>query len=60
LRIGAAVERARGDDVIAVLREREQSDGLRGHARRRRQRGAAAFQRGDALLERGHRRVGDA
>ena len=60
LRVGAAVERARGDDVVAVLREREQRDHLRGHAGGRRQRRAAALQRGDALLERRDRRIRNA
>ena len=59
LRIRAAVERARGDDVIAVLREREERDRLRGHSGGRRERRAAALERGDAFLERRDGRVRD-
>ena len=60
LRIRAAVERARGDDVVAVSREREQREHLRRHAGGRGERRAAAFERGDALLERRDRRIRDA
>ena len=60
LRIGPAVERPRSDDVVAGAAQREQRDRLRRHAGRRRERRAAALERGDALLERRHRRVGDA
>src|SRR6185437_522334 len=59
LRIGAAIERARGDDVVAVLRQCEQGEHLGRHAGRRGQACAAAFERGDPLLERGDRRIRD-
>ena len=60
LRIRAAVERARGDDVVAVRAQRQQREHLRRHAGRRGQRRAAAFERGDALLERRDGRIRDA
>ena len=60
LRIGAAVERARGDDVVAVARERQQRHHLRRHAGGGGERRAAAFERRDALLERRDGRIRDA
>ena len=51
-RIGAAVERARGHDMVALLGERQQRDRLRRHARRRGEGCAAALQRGYTLLQR--------
>ena len=60
LRVRSAVERARGDDVVAVAAEREERQHLRRHAGRRGERRASAFQRGDALLERRDRRIRDA
>ncbi len=52
LRICPAVERARGDDVIAVAAQGEEREHLRRHAGRRRERGPPAFQRRHSLLER--------
>ena len=59
LRIRAAVERSCGDDVIALPGERQQRRGLRRHAGRGSERRAPAFERGDALLERTDRGVGN-
>src|SRR6185437_10428925 len=60
LRDGAAVDRARGDDVVARLAEREENRRLRRHAAGERHRADAPFEAGDALLEGRHRRVHDA
>ena len=60
MRKGSAVERSRSDDVIAVLRQREQRCHLRRHAGRGGQSGAAPFQGGDALFQCRDRRIGDA
>ena len=55
-----AVELARRDDVIARFEQRVERQQLGGVAGRRGDRGTPAFERRDALLERGHGRVGDA
>jgi hypothetical protein len=52
----AAIEVARGDEFVARLQQREKNQELRGMARCRRDRGATAFEAGDALFE--HRPVG--
>ena len=54
----AAVQRAGRHHVVALLQHRHQRHRLGGHAAGRGDRGAAAFERRDALLERRHRRVG--
>ena len=56
---GAAVERGRGDDVIAGLQQGEQRGGLRRDPARERDRAAAALEARHALLEHGDRRVHD-
>ena len=57
---GAAIEVARGDELIARLHQREKHQELRGVARGRRDRGAATFEAGDALFEHRHGRIGEA
>jgi hypothetical protein len=59
LRVRAAVERPRRDDVMAVPAQREERQHLRRHAGRRRQRRAPAFERRHALLQRGDRGIRD-
>ncbi len=59
LRICAAIERARRDDVVAVLRQGEQRGHLRRHAGGSGERRASSFERGDSFFQRGHRRIGD-
>ena len=54
-----AVERRRRDDVIAGREQREERRGLRRDAAGERDRAAAAFEVGHALLEDGDRRVHD-
>jgi hypothetical protein len=56
----AAVERRRGDDVIAGLQQREERRGLRRDPAREGDRAGSAFEIRHALLEDGHRRVHDA
>ena len=56
----AAVQRGGGDDVVAGLEDRQQRRHLRRHAGRAGQRGPAAFERSDALLQHRHRRIADA
>ena len=58
--VGAAVEPAAADDVIARAAQRQDRHGLRGVAAARRQRRHAAFQARDALLEHIGGRVHDA
>ena len=53
----ATVQRAGRDDVVAVLQDRHQRHRLGRHAAGRRDRRAAAFERGAALFERSNRRV---
>jgi hypothetical protein len=57
---GAAVERRRGDDVIAGLEHREERRGLGGDAAGKGHRAAAALEVGHSLLEGRDRRVHDA
>ena len=59
LLVGAAVQRARGHEVVARLHEREDGDVLGGLARRRRHRADAVLQRGDALLKHRDGRIHD-
>ena len=56
----AAVEGARGDDVIAGLEESEESSRLRGDTAREGDSSDAAFEIRHSLFERRHRRVHDA
>ena len=56
----AAIQEARRDEVVAGLHERVERDQLCGVAGRHGHGAAAALQAGDARLERGHGRVGDA
>jgi hypothetical protein len=58
MRDAAAVQRAGGDHVVARLQQRHQRHRLGGHAAGGGHRGAAALQRGHALFQRRHRRVG--
>jgi hypothetical protein len=60
LRIGAAVQRARRHDLVAVIEQRQQRGHLRRLPRGGGERRAPAFERGDALLEHRHRGIGDA
>ena len=57
--VGAAVEVARRDDVVAGLQDRREREELRRLAARGGERGDAALERGDALLEDVGRRVHD-
>ena len=59
LRVRPAVERARGDDMVAVAAQREEGEHLRRHAGRSGERRAPAFQRRDSFLERRDGRVRD-
>jgi hypothetical protein len=59
LRHGAAVQAARGDDVIAGTGERGEHRELGGQSARGGDRAEPAFEAGDAFLERGHRRIAD-
>ena len=54
---GAAVERGRGDDVVAGIEQRRDRQMQRRHAARRADRADAAFQRGEPLLEHRRRRI---
>ncbi len=56
----AAIERRRGDDVIAGAGEGRDGEVHRRHPARRAERADAAFERGDALFKHRRRRVGDA
>ncbi|KAG0922636.1 hypothetical protein G6F31_019838 [Rhizopus arrhizus] len=58
--VGAAVQRAGRDDVVARFGNRQDGVGDRGLARGQRQRGDAAFQRRHALLQHVGRGVHDA
>jgi hypothetical protein len=58
--VGAAVERGRGDDLVARVGDGQDGERLGGLPRGERERGRAAFERGDALLEDVGRRVHDA
>ena len=58
--VGAAVERGRGDDVVADAGNRLDGGGDGGHAAGHREAADAAFHRRDALFEHGVGRVGDA
>ena len=58
--VGAAVEAAGGDDVVAVLGDGEHRVGDGRHARRQRQRADAALHFGDALFQHRGCRVHDA
>jgi hypothetical protein len=58
--VGAAVQRARRDDVVAGLGNGLDRGGDRGHAGGKGQRGNAAFHRRDALFQHVLRRVHDA
>jgi RNA-splicing ligase RtcB len=49
--VGAAVERGGGDDLVAGAGQGEDGERLGGLAGGRGERGRAAFERGDALLE---------
>ena len=57
---GAAVQLRGGDDVVALLAECREGDELGGHAGGGRYRTDTAFEGGDALLQRGDGRVGQA
>ena len=54
----AAIEIARGDELVARLHQREEGQELRRMTRRRGDRGAPALERRDPLLEHRHGRVG--
>ena len=56
----AAIELARGDELVARLHQRVHHDDLRGVAGGDREAGGAAFERGDALLQHGIGRIADA
>ncbi|MCY1288947.1 hypothetical protein D9M70_380140 [compost metagenome] len=58
--VGAAIQLARRNDVVAGLRDGLDRVGDRGHARGQRQRAHAALERGQALLEHVVGRVHDA
>ena len=60
LRVRAAIEQRRGHDVLARLHDRQDSRQLGRHAARGRERGAAVFQRRDALLQHRNGRIADA
>ena len=55
----AAIEVARGDELVAGLHQGEEGEELRRVARRRRDRRPAAFERGDPLLQHRDGRVGE-
>ncbi len=57
---GAAIEVARGDELVARLQHRKEHQKLRGMAGGRRDRGAAAFEAGDAFFQHRDGRVGQA
>src|SRR5580658_565483 len=57
---GAAVERGRGDDVVAGAGERRDGEMHRRHTARRAHRADPLLERGKALLEHRRRRIGDA
>jgi len=59
LRVGAAVQQAAGDDVVARAEQRQDRRQLRGHPTRGGQAGTAAFQRGQTFLQHRHGRVAD-
>ena len=56
----AAVELAAGDELISRLQKGVERQELRGVTRGHRQRRRPAFERGDARLQHGLRRIGDA
>ena len=60
LRVGAAVERFRGNDMVARLGERQQRNRLRRHAGRCGECCTSAFECGHSFLQRGHRGIGNA
>ena len=60
LRDGAAVERARRDDVVARLQHREQGSRLRGKPTGESHATGAAFEAGNTFFEGRHRGVHDA
>ena len=60
LRVRAAVQRARGDQLVAGTHQAGDGQELRRLSARRRQPADAAFERGDALLEHVGGRVHDA
>ena len=57
---GAAVERGRGDDVVAGAEQRGDGEMHRRHAARRAHRADPLLERGEPLLEHRRRRIGDA
>src|SRR5690606_21939055 len=57
---GAAVELARGDEIVPLLHQRVEDDEVRGLAGGRRERGRTALERGHALLQHRLGRVHDA
>ena len=57
--VAAAIDVARGDDVAAGIRQRQHRQRQRRLAARRGDRTDAAFERGNALFEHGHRRIRD-
>ena len=58
--VGAAVQRAGGDDFVAGVAQRQDRQRFRKLTRRRRQRADATFERGNALLKHVVGRVHDA
>ena len=60
LRVGAAVKRLGGDNLVARLQQARQGDELRGLSAAHRQRAHSAFERRHALLERRRGGVHDA
>ena len=57
LRIGAAIQRSRRDEMIAGAAQREERSHLRGHSRGCGKPGSATLKRSDAFLERCDRRI---